>query len=236
MLYSVKGVFRFACSPLILVAARRSRAAPDDSNERRASRWPVGPDGVSGSVTENAEKFGLSNTILFSKMEEALKSVLPIAAIVFAVCFALVPVPVGALLAFVFGSILLVIGMGLFTLGADIAMTPIGEHIGSAVTRTRSLWFILLISFLVGSFITVSEPDLQVLAGQVPNIPNAAIIGAVAAGVGVFLMLAMLRMFLGVPLRNVLIVSYALIIILAFLYRWIISGSPLTQEASPPGR
>ena len=162
------------------------------------------------------KKFGLSNTILFSKMEEALKSVLPIAAIVFAVCFALVPVPAGALLAFVFGSILLVIGMGLFTLGADIAMTPIGEHIGSAVTRTRSLWFILLISFLVGSFITVSEPDLQVLAGQVPNIPNAAIIGAVAAGVGVFLMLAMLRMFLGVPLRNVLIVSYALIIILGF--------------------
>ena len=56
MLYSIKGVFRFACSPLILEAARRSRAAPDDSNERRASRWPVGPDGVYGSVTENAEK------------------------------------------------------------------------------------------------------------------------------------------------------------------------------------
>ncbi|MCQ4765696.1 DUF1538 family protein, partial [Cloacibacillus evryensis] len=100
------------------------------------------------------------------------------------------------------------------TLGADIAMTPIGEHIGSAVTRTRSLWFILLISFLVGTFISVSEPDLQVLAGQVPNIPNAAIIGAVAVGVGVFLMLAMLRIFLGLRLRTVLLVSYVLLITL----------------------
>ena len=162
------------------------------------------------------KRFGLNNTILFAKMEEALKSVLPITAIVFVVCFALVPVPAGALLAFVFGSILLTVGMGLFTLGADIAMTPIGEHIGSAVTRTRSLWFILLISFLVGTFITVSEPDLQVLAGQVPNLPNAAIIGAVAVGVGVFLMLAMLRIFLGIRLRTVLLVSYVLLITLAF--------------------
>lgn len=162
------------------------------------------------------KNFGLNNTILLAKMEEALKSVLPITAIVFAVCFMLVPVPVGALLAFVFGSILLVIGMGLFTLGADIAMTPIGEHIGSAVTRTRILWLILLISFLVGTFITVSEPDLQVLAGQVPNIPNMGIICSVALGVGVFLMVAMLRIFLGVQLRNVLLVSYTLLILLAF--------------------
>ena len=71
------------------------------------------------------KRFGLNNTILFAKMEEALKSVLPITAIVFVVCFALVPVPAGALLAFVFGSILLTVGMGLFTLGADIAMTTI---------------------------------------------------------------------------------------------------------------
>ncbi|MDO5116566.1 MAG: DUF1538 domain-containing protein [Synergistaceae bacterium] len=162
------------------------------------------------------KKFGLNNTILVAKMEEALKSVLPITAIVFAVSFALVPVPAGALLAFVFGSILLIVGMGLFTIGADIAMTPIGQHIGSAVTRTRSLWFILLISFLVGSFITVSEPDLQVLAGQVPNIPNAAIIGSVALGVGLFLLIAMLRIFLAVRLQNILLVFYALIIVLAF--------------------
>lgn len=162
------------------------------------------------------KKFLLNNTIIASKMDEALKSVLPVTAIVFAVCFALVPVPAGALLAFVFGSIMLVIGMGLFTIGVDLAMTPIGQHIGSAVTRTRNICFILFVSFLVGTFITISEPDLQVLAGQVPNIPNAAIIGAVALGVGFFLMVAMLRMFLHIQLRSVLLVFYLLVIALAF--------------------
>lgn len=95
-------------------------------------------------------------------------------------------------------------------------MTPIGNHIGSAVTRSRKLWFVLFMSFLVGTFITVSEPDLQVLAGQVPNIPNAVIISAVAIGVGVFLCAAMLRIFLGVPLRSLIFVFYSLIVVLAF--------------------
>lgn len=160
-------------------------------------------------------RFGLTNSILLSKMEESAKSALPIVAIVFLICFTFVPVPAGALLAFVFGSILLIIGMGLFTIGVDIAMTPIGQHIGSAVTHTRKLWFILLISFLVGTFITISEPDLQVLAGQVPSIPDMVLIGFVAVGVGLFLMAAMVRIFLGVPLRTILILFYVLIIILA---------------------
>lgn len=162
------------------------------------------------------KKLGLDNTILMAKLEESLKSTLPVVAIVFAICFAFIPVPVGALLAFVFGSILLIVGMGFFTIGVDMAMTPIGGYIGSAVTKSRSLWFILFISFLVGTFITVSEPDLQVLAGQVPSIPYAVIIGAVALGVGVFLSVAMLRIFLGVPLRKMFVFFYVLIILLAF--------------------
>ena len=83
------------------------------------------------------KKLGLDNTILAAKLAESLKSTLPVVAIVFAVCFIFIPVPAGALLAFVFGSILLVVGVGLFTIGVDMAMTPIGSHIGSAVT-TRS--------------------------------------------------------------------------------------------------
>lgn len=162
------------------------------------------------------KKLGLDNTIIAAKLAESLKSTLPVVAIVFAVCFIFIPVPAGALLAFVFGSILLVVGVGLFTIGVDMAMTPIGSHIGAAVTKRRSLWFALFISFIVGAFVTVSEPDLQVLAGQVPNIPNSVIIGAVALGVGIFLAVAMLRIFLGISLRTLLLISYPLIIVLAF--------------------
>ena len=162
------------------------------------------------------KKLGLDNTILAAKLAESLKSTLPVVAIVFAVCFIFIPVPAGALLAFVFGSILLVVGVGLFTIGVDMAMTPIGSHIGSAVTKSRSLMFALFISFLVGTFVTVSEPDLQVLAGQVPSIPNPVIIGAVALGVGIFLAVAMLRIFLGISLRTLLLVTYPIIIALAF--------------------
>lgn len=162
------------------------------------------------------KKLGLDNTIIAAKLSESLKSTLPVVAIVFAVCFIFIPVPAGALLAFVFGSILLVVGVGLFTIGVDMAMTPIGSHIGSAVMKRRSLGFALFISFLVGAFVTVSEPDLQVLAGQVPSIPNPVIIGAVALGVGIFLAVAMLRIFLGISLRTLLLIFYPLIIVLAF--------------------
>ena len=148
------------------------------------------------------KKLGLDNTILAAKLAESLKSTLPVVAIVFAVCFIFIPVPAGALLAFVFGSILLVVGVGLFTIGVDMAMTPIGSHIGSAVTKSRSLMFALFISFLVGTFVTVSEP--------------AVIIGAVALGVGIFLAVAMLRIFLGISLRTLLLVTYPIIIALAF--------------------
>lgn len=77
------------------------------------------------------------NTILLEKLSEALKSVLPVAAILFLLCFSIVPVPNSILMSFVVGTILLILGMGLFTLGTDLAMTPIGEHVGSSVCRAE---------------------------------------------------------------------------------------------------
>lgn len=155
------------------------------------------------------------NTILLEKLSEALKSVIPVAAVLFVLCFSIVPVPNSILMAFVIGTLLLIIGMGLFTLGTDLAMTPIGQHVGSVVSRSRRMWMIILISLLVGVMITISEPDLHVLAQQVPNIPNSVIIWAVSVGVGVFLVLAMLRIFLRVPLKYLLIGFYLLVFILA---------------------
>lgn len=159
--------------------------------------------------------FRNSRTILFSKVKESLASVVPIAAIVFLLCFTIVPVPTDLLMTFVLGVAMVIIGMGMFTLGADLSMTPVGEHIGSAVTKSRKLWFIVLMCFLVGAIVTVSEPDLQVLAEQVPNIPNQVIVFSVAAGVGLFLVIAMLRILFKWKLSYLLIFFYAVVFVLA---------------------
>ncbi len=153
---------------------------------------------------------------LTQKLKEALKAVLPIMAAVVLLSFTLTPMPGGVLLAFLFGGGMLTVGMMLFSLGAELAMAPMGERIGARVTKTRRLWLVLLLGLLLGFMITVSEPDLQVLAQQVPSVPNAALIISVAAGVGIFLVAAMLRMLLGVPLRAILAVCYALAFVLAF--------------------
>lgn len=155
-----------------------------------------------------------SKTILLEKLRESLASVLPITGIVFLLCFTVVPVPTDILMAFVIGAALLILGMGLFTLGTDLAMTPIGEEVGAAITKSRKIWFIVLVCLVVGIIITVAEPDLQVLASQVPNIPNLAIILSVAVGVGMFLVLAMLRIIFRIRLTYLLIGFYVVVFIL----------------------
>ena len=113
-----------------------------------------------------------NKTVLMQKFKESLASVLPIAGIVFILCFTILPVPVDILMAFVIGTVMVILGMSMFTLGTDISMTPVGEYVGSAVTKSRRLWFIAFISFLVGAVITIAEPDLTVLAQQVNGIDN----------------------------------------------------------------
>lgn len=110
---------------------------------------------------------------------------------------------------------MIVVGIMFFTLGADLSMTPMGERVGAAITKKRSLALVITVGFLMGFIITISEPDLQVLAGQVPSIPNMVLILAVAAGVGLFLVAALLRMFFGISLRLMLIISYILVFALA---------------------
>ena len=154
-------------------------------------------------------------TILPEKLSESLKSVLPVTAVIFLLCFMVVPVPSSVMLAFIVGACLLIIGMGLFSMGADMAMSRIGEHIGAVVSHSKKLILIIVVSLAVGIFITVSEPDLRVLAQQVPNIPNQAIIWSVAIGVGIFLVLAMLRIFFRLPLNYLLIGLYVAVFTLA---------------------
>ena len=151
------------------------------------------------------------NQKLREKVMEALSSVLPITAILLALSVTVVPIPIGTVLLFLAGAVLLILGMGLFSLGADMAMMPMGEAMGSRLTRTRRIGLVVLVFFLMGVIVTVAEPDLAVLARQVPAIPDSVLILTVAAGVGSFLVLAMLRTLFKVKLGHLLIFFYALV-------------------------
>ncbi len=154
---------------------------------------------------------------LREKWQEALKAVLPIVAIVLLLSVTLAPMPASILLAFLAGALLLLVGMMFFTLGAELAMEPMGERLGARITRTKKLGIILPLGFLLGFMITISEPDLQVLANQVQSIPNKVLILAVAAGVGLFLVVALLRMLFSIPLPPLLVGFYAVVFLLAAL-------------------
>lgn len=155
------------------------------------------------------------HNLLIDKLKEALASVLPLSLIILLLCFTLTPLPSGVFLSFLLGTVLLVLGIGLFSLGADLSMTRIGEYIGSRMAKSRRVWVIVLLSFLVGALITISEPDLQVLAEQVPSIDKWTMILSVAAGVGAFLVIAMLRELFRIRLRYLLLGFYAIVFILA---------------------
>ena len=156
-------------------------------------------------------------TLLHDKFQESLASVLPITIIVLLLCFTVAPIPNNMLVSFLMGAVLLIVGMAFFTLGADTAMTPIGTKVGSCITKSRKIWMIVFVSFLLGVIITISEPDLQVLANQVPNIPNAALIGTVALGVGIFLIIAMLRILFGISL-NILLIGFYIVVFLMAMF------------------
>ena len=117
-----------------------------------------------------------NNTILAEKIKESLSSVLPVTAIVLLLLATVFPVPSAMLLSFIFGAVLMILGMGLFTLGAESSMSPIGEYMGSAMTKSKKLALVIFTSLFLGILITVSEPDLQVLAGQVSSIPNLILV------------------------------------------------------------
>ena len=153
-------------------------------------------------------------TKLREKLGEALASVMPIIGIVLILCFTAAPLSPSVLLSFLLGAAMIVVGIMFFTLGTEISMTPMGERTGAAMTRSRRLWLVVLLSFILGFIITISEPDLQVLAQQVPSIPNRTLILCVAAGVGFFLVVALLRMLFGIPLPHMLVGFYAIVFLL----------------------
>ena len=155
------------------------------------------------------------NKILMEKIKESLGSVLPITAIMLLLSVTVAPMPVGTLGMFVAGAVLLILGMSLFSLGTDVAMTPMGDGIGAQIAKTRRVAVAVVVTLIIGILITIAEPDLQVLATQVPSIPNMVLILTVAVGVGLFFVLAVLRTLYKISLVRLLVFFYILVFVLS---------------------
>lgn len=157
------------------------------------------------------------NEQLREKVHESVASVMPITVIVLLLCISIAPMTPGVLTLFLFGAIMLIAGMGFFTLGADMSMIPMGEGIGAQMSKAKKMYLPLLACLALGIIITIAEPDLQVLAQQVPAIPNMTLILTVAVGVGIFLVIAEVRMLFKVPLSYLLLGFYIIVFGLAFV-------------------
>lgn len=155
------------------------------------------------------------NEKLKEKIKESLSAVLPITLIVLAISVFLIPMELGTITMFLVGAAMLVIGMGFFQLGAEISMTPLGEGVGIQIAKSKRIITVIVLAVAMGIIITIAEPDLQVLANQVPAIPNATLIWTIALGVGLFLAIAILRIIRKIKLSTILIVLYTGMILLS---------------------
>lgn len=154
---------------------------------------------------------------LNGSISESLHSVLPICAIVLLLSITLAPIGSGVMVMFLFGALLLIFGMSIFTIGSTISMEPLGEGIGVQLSKSKGKIFPVIICFVVGLLITIAEPDLTVLAEKVPSIDNLLLIILVAIGVGVFLAVAFLKARFRLKLSYILVPLYGIVLVLACL-------------------
>ena len=159
----------------------------------------------------------MKKTIL-PKIKETLIAVLPIASILIVIRFAFLHnMPWDLFIIFLVGLLLLLIGVFLFSLGTDAAMIPIGQMLGKDVTKSKKIWLIILLCFLIGVIITIAEPDLHVFAEQIPKINTQIFILTIGLGVGLFLILGVLRVFFRIKMKYLFAVSYLIILTVVIL-------------------
>ena len=158
--------------------------------------------------------------VLLDKVKEVLSAVSPIVIIVIILNFTLAPIPNILLFQFILGAIFIVLGLSILLFGIEIGVLPFGNHMGRSFLKSNQMWYVVFVGFLLGFFVNVAEPDLQVLATQVSSvmggfIPASAILIAVSIGTGVMLSLGIVRIVKSIPLHIMLLVTYGIIFLLA---------------------
>lgn len=157
--------------------------------------------------------------VLFDKIKEASMSVLPIVAIVLVLLLTpFASLTSAELITFLVSTVFLILGIALFTLGADLAMTPMGSSVGAGLAKKRKLGLLLIVSFLLGLLITIAEPDLKVLSQQVSAVMNPTVLTVgIAVGVGAFIMVAIVRIVFKKSLSTILMLFYMLLFAVGML-------------------
>ncbi len=157
---------------------------------------------------------------ILHKFKETAISVLPVMAIVFLLGLTILPLEASLLLRFFISGILLIIGLTIFLLGVDLGIQPMGQRCGAELTKRKNLPLLLLIAFVIGFIVSVAEPDIQVFSDQVkgvfPFVNKLAFTFVIAAGVGLFIMLGLLRTVANLSLKWTLFISYTILFILVF--------------------
>lgn len=158
--------------------------------------------------------------VLINKFKEVLLSVLPITIIVLILNFTIAPIETSLILRFIVGAILIIIGLSIFLFGADIGIGPIGSIMGSSLTKSKKLLTIIVFVFILGFLVTIAEPDLQILTGQVSAVTSGMIskIGllvAISIGVGILLVVGLMRIIYSISLSKLLTILYGIILVMA---------------------
>jgi hypothetical protein len=158
--------------------------------------------------------------VFINKFKEVALAVLPITIIVLILNFTVAPIETHLILKFIVGVLFIIIGLSIFLFGADIGIGPIGSLMGSSLTKTKKIWVIVVFTFILGFLITIAEPDLQILAGQVSDVTSGmiskfSILIVVSIGVGVLLVVGLMRVVFNISLSTLLILLYALIFLLS---------------------
>ncbi len=155
------------------------------------------------------------------KLKEVLLAVLPITLIVLVLNFTITPIENDLIFRFILGAILIILGLSIFLFGVDIGITPIGTLMGGSLTKSNRIWILVVAGLALGFFISIAEPDLHILAGQVDfvtsgSISKVSIVVIVSIGIAIMLVLGLLRIVYNYPLNKLLTIAYLIIFGLAF--------------------
>ncbi|KUG03447.1 membrane spanning protein [hydrocarbon metagenome] len=159
-------------------------------------------------------------SVLIEKLKEVLFAVLPITLIVLIINYSIIPLETNLVLRFILGALLIILGLSIFLFGVDIGIIPIGHFMGSSLSKAKNIWIVALVGLILGFFISIAEPDLHIIAGQIELVTSGlisklGIIIIVSLGIAIMFSLGLIRIIKGIALYKILIILYTVILALA---------------------
>ena len=106
----------------------------------------------------------------------------------------------------IIGALFTTAGLFLFLRGTRIALLPMGEMIGAYLPRHGSTALLVATAFIFSFSVTIADPSVHVLVGQVGSFPDSGINPQVLAillsgGMGLLVTIAILRILLNIPIK-----------------------------------